>query len=59
MSLTARLRTILLLVVLELGAVIGLPIPPEKVRTLMESLHKQKMAHALVYEQEAEEAELP
>jgi hypothetical protein len=49
----------LLLVVLELGAVIGLPIPPEKVRTLMESLHKQKMAHALVYEQEAEEAELP
>ena len=57
MSLTARIRTILLLAVLEFGAVIGLPVPPEKIRSLMQFLHKQKMAHSRVYEQEAERFE--
>ena len=56
-SLTTRMRTILLLVVLEFGAVIGLPVPPEKIRSSMDSLNRQKMAHARVYEQER--GELP
>jgi hypothetical protein len=50
-SLRSRLRTVFLLVVLEFGAMIGVPIPPEKIRALMTAINRQKLAHSLPSEQ--------
>ena len=47
MSLRQRLRTIVLLAVLEFGSVSGVPMPPEKIRGLMDAIHRQKLAHVL------------
>jgi len=51
-SLRSRLRTVLLLAVLEFGALSGVPMPPEKIRALMDSMNRQKLAHTLPSEQE-------
>ena len=47
MSCTSRCRSVLLLVVLEFGAVIGVPVPPEKIRALMDAINRQTLAHSL------------
>lgn len=52
MSLQSRLRTVFLLVVLELGVISGVPMPPEKIRALMASINRQKLAHILPSEQQ-------
>ena len=52
MSLRSRLRAVFLLAVLELGALSGVPMPPEKIRTLMDSINRQKLAHTLPSEQQ-------
>ena len=52
MSLRAKLRTVFLLAVLELGAISGVPMPPEKIRTLMDSINRQKLAHPMPSEQQ-------
>jgi hypothetical protein len=46
-SFTSRLRSVVLLVVLEFGAMLGLTIPPERIRALMEMINKQTQAHTL------------
>jgi hypothetical protein len=51
-SLRSRLRTVFLLAVLELGAISGVPMPPEKIRALMDSINRQKLAHTLPSEQQ-------
>jgi hypothetical protein len=51
-SLRSRLRTVFLLAVLELGAVSGVPMPPEKIRALMDAINRQKLAHTLPSEQQ-------
>ena len=51
MSLTSKLRTVFLLAVLEFGALSGVPMPPERIRTLMEWIHQQKLAHLLPSEE--------
>ena len=55
MSLRSRLRTVFLLAVLELGAISGAPMPPEKIRALMDSINRQKLAHTLPSEQQDED----
>ena len=47
MSFTARLRVVFLCAVLELGAITGVPMPPEKIRALMDQMNQPKMAHVL------------
>jgi hypothetical protein len=51
-SLRSRLRTVFLLAVLELGAITGVPMPPEKFRALMDAINRQKLAHTLPSEQQ-------
>jgi hypothetical protein len=51
-SLNARLRAIFLCVVLEFGALGGVPMPPEKIRALMDSMNQPKLAHVLPLEDE-------
>jgi hypothetical protein len=52
-SLRSRLRTVFLLGVLELGAISGVPMPPENIRALMDSINRQKLAHTLPSEQQS------
>jgi hypothetical protein len=47
------LRTVFLLGVLELGAISGVPMPPENIRALMDSINRQKLAHTLPSEQQS------
>jgi hypothetical protein len=51
-SLSSRVRTVFLLAVLELGAISGVPMPPEKIRALMDAINRQKLAHTLPSEQQ-------
>jgi hypothetical protein len=51
-SVRSRVRTVFLLVVLEFGTMCGVPMPPEKIRALMDSINKQKLAHTLPSEQD-------
>ena len=51
-SLGSRLRAVVLLAVLEFGALSGMPVPPEKIRALMDSMNRQKLAHTLPSKQE-------
>ena len=44
MSLKRRLRTIFCCLVLEWGALTGVPMRPEEIRELMQSLNKPKLA---------------
>jgi hypothetical protein len=46
---------VFLLVVLEFGAISGVPMPPEKIRALMDSINRQKLAHTLPSEQQGGE----
>lgn len=44
MSLQSRLRTVLCCLVLEIGAVAGVPMRPEEIRELMDTLAQPKLA---------------
>jgi hypothetical protein len=46
-SLKSRLRTVLVCSVLEFGALLGIQMPPEKIRTLMDALNQPQLAHVL------------
>jgi hypothetical protein len=46
-SLKARLRAIFLCLVLECGAITGVPMTPEKIRAVLESMHQPKLAQVL------------
>jgi hypothetical protein len=46
-SVNTRLRSIVLCLVLEFGAIAGVPMPPEKIRALMDSINQPKLAHVL------------
>ena len=45
MSLRKRLRTLMVCVVLEFGALIGMPMRPEEIKALMETMNQPKIAH--------------
>ena len=47
MSLKTRLRTIFMCAALELGALSGVPMRPEEIRSLMNQLNQPKLAHVL------------
>jgi len=47
MSLKARLRTIFMCAVLELGVLSGVPMRPEEIRSLMNQINQPKLAHVL------------
>jgi hypothetical protein len=42
-----RFRTIFLCLVLEVGALTGVPMRPEEIRELMQTLNQPKVAHVL------------
>ena len=42
-----RLRTLLVCVVLEFGAVIGVPMRPDEIARLMQTMSRPKLAHVL------------
>jgi hypothetical protein len=44
-SVNHRLRTLLCCLVLEIGALSGIPMRPEQIRDLMQSLNTPKIAH--------------
>jgi hypothetical protein len=46
-SFTARLRTILLCSVLQVGVIFGVPMPPERIQELMHHMNQPKLAHVL------------
>ena len=47
MSLKKSLRTIFACVVLELGLLAGCPMPPERIKELMQLMNQPKLAHIL------------
>jgi hypothetical protein len=47
MSLKSRLRTAFLCLVLEVGALSGVQMPPEKIRALLDAMNQPQVAHAL------------
>ena len=47
MSLSRRLRLLLLCGVLQFGVLIGTPMPPERIRELLHQIHTPKIVHVL------------
>jgi hypothetical protein len=47
MSLKTRLRTIFMCAALELGALSGVPMRPEEIRSMMNQINQPKLAHVL------------
>jgi hypothetical protein len=47
-----RLRTVLVCMVLEFGAVIGVPMRPDEITRLMQTMNQPTIAHALPDESE-------
>jgi hypothetical protein len=47
MSLTKRLRTIVVCTLLEFAVLSGAPMRPEEIRALMDQLNQPKLAHVL------------
>ena len=52
MSMRHRLRTILLCLVLEMGALTGVPMRPEEIEELMHTMNQPKVAHTIPDEHE-------
>ena len=48
----ARLRTVLVCLVLEFGAVIGVPMRPDEIARLMQTMNAPKLTHVLPDERE-------
>jgi hypothetical protein len=46
-SLSDRLRTILLCSVLEIGVMLGVPMPPERIRQLLQQMNQPAVMHVL------------
>ena len=57
MSLKSRLRTVLCCVVLEVGALAGVPMRPDEIRELMDTLAQPKLAR--VNPDRPDEGDLP
>jgi hypothetical protein len=51
-SLTAGLRTVLLCFVLQAGVMLGVPMPPERIRDLLHQVNQPKLAHVLPSEED-------
>jgi hypothetical protein len=51
-SFNSHVRNVFLCVVLELGALSGVPMEPEKIRALMDAMNQPKLAHELPSEEE-------
>jgi hypothetical protein len=49
---SARLRTLLVCVVLEFGAAIGMPMRPDEIARLMQTMNQPKLTHVLPDERE-------
>jgi hypothetical protein len=47
MSLKSRLRTVFLCLVLEVGALSGVQMPPEKIRALLNAMNQPQVTHVL------------
>ena len=47
-----RLRTVLVCAVLEFGAMIGLPMRPDEIEALMQTMNQPKLTHVLPDESE-------
>lgn len=47
-----RLRTLLICLPLLVGSVIGVPMRPEQIEELLQSVNKQKVAHSIPDESE-------
>ena len=58
MSLRSRLRALFLLGVLELGVLSGVPMPPDKVRALIDAMNSQTLAHTLPCEEEGADSDV-
>jgi hypothetical protein len=52
MSVKTRLRSILLCVALEVGALSGVPMRPEEIRSLMNQINQPHLAHVLPNDEE-------
>lgn len=52
MSLSNRLRVVLVCVALELGVISGVPMRPEQIRELMQQMNRPALAHVLPAEDE-------
>jgi hypothetical protein len=55
MSIRRRLRTILVCVVLEWSALIGMPMRPEEIVDLMQTMNTPRVVHTIPDEDEADE----
>jgi len=47
MSFRKRVRTVVVCVVLEFGALIGSPMRPEEIKELMQTLNQPKVTHTI------------
>ena len=52
MSLGKVLAKVLVLAILNFGAVMGVPMDPEKIRKLMDVMHRTKVVHVVKKEKE-------
>ena len=59
MSLKRRLRTLACCSMLEIAALFGIPMPPEKIQEFMQALNEQKVAHTLPEEKDKGEGADP
>lgn len=53
MSLTKRLRVLLVCLTLEFGVIIGAPMRPDEIRELMHQMNQPALAHVLPSNEEA------
>jgi hypothetical protein len=51
-SLTERLRVLLVCITLEFGVIMGAPVRPDEIRELMHQLNQPTLAHVLPGEEE-------
>ncbi|RPI54894.1 MAG: hypothetical protein EHM55_09510 [Acidobacteria bacterium] len=47
MRISSRLRTILVCAMLEFAATLGLPMRPEEIKELMQTMNQPKLAHVI------------
>jgi hypothetical protein len=55
MSLRKRLRTIFLCTMLEFAALLGMPLRPEEIDDLMQTMNQPKLAHTIPEQDEDED----
>ena len=57
MRVPSRLRTILVCTMLEFAAVTGIPMRPEEIKSLMQTMNQPKLAHVIRDESERGDGE--